>query len=162
MGRRGPVPQSNFLKLLRGNPGKRPLNMSGPEPDAPCDLAPPEWLDECGKQVWQQLAHHLVSMGLLTLVDVFAFARYCDMSSEWRALASRKGELGLTYTIEKRNQFGEIIATQYKERPEHSMMLKLSAELLRMEREFGLTPAARTGLHISVPQGPDDPYEVFD
>ena len=33
MGRRGPTPEPTVLRMLRGNPGRRPLNDSEPQPE---------------------------------------------------------------------------------------------------------------------------------
>jgi hypothetical protein len=51
MGRRGPRPEPSSLKLLKGNPGKRPLNEREPKPPAGAPEAPAH-LDEEARREW--------------------------------------------------------------------------------------------------------------
>lgn len=49
------------------------------EPDPPvASLKPPAWLDADGRKVWRDLAPGFIEMGVLTEVDVEAFAHACS------------------------------------------------------------------------------------
>src|ERR1700680_4917197 len=85
----GPKPKPTTLKLLTGNPGKRPLNDAEPQPlvgDPGC----PSWLDAEAKREWKRIAPELVSLGLLTILDRATFAAYCQA---WADLHALKTEL---------------------------------------------------------------------
>ena len=58
MGRRGPKPAPNVLKLLRGNPGKRPINQE--EPVSRLEIPNPPWeLEPDVKKEWDKLCEEL-------------------------------------------------------------------------------------------------------
>jgi phage terminase small subunit len=70
---RGRKPKPTHLKVLSGNPGRRPLPESEPKPQPvapPC----PDWLPEEARAKWDELAPELERLGLLTAVDGPAFA----------------------------------------------------------------------------------------
>lgn len=78
MGARGPVGKPAELKLLEGNRGGRPIDVTGlfrPEvgvPDAP------KWLTKEAKAAWRRLSIELVRYNLLSRVDRDAFAMLCQ------------------------------------------------------------------------------------
>src|SRR5262249_37411259 len=72
----GRRPKPTHLKLLQGNPGKRPYNANEPKP-APQVPSPPEHLTEVALKEWNRLAELLGRIGLLTAIDRTAFAAYC-------------------------------------------------------------------------------------
>lgn len=83
MATRGRKPKPTAMKLLEGNPGKRPLNKQEPVPpsgQAKC----PSWLLPEAKKEWRRLAPSLEAMGVLTMVDQTAFAGYCQAYARWR------------------------------------------------------------------------------
>jgi len=51
----GPKPKPTAIKILEGNPGKRPLNLNEPKP---LQIAPecPDWLLAEAKKEWNRLA----------------------------------------------------------------------------------------------------------
>lgn len=50
---RGRKPKPTNLKILEGNPGKRPLNLKEPKP---LQIAPecPKWLKTLAKDIWEK------------------------------------------------------------------------------------------------------------
>ena len=71
------------LKLLRGNPGKRPIKPE-PEPSVPdTPPEPPDFLSEDAVNEWWRVAPELHALGLLTELDVAPFAAYCDAYARW-------------------------------------------------------------------------------
>lgn len=83
MATRGRPPKPTRLKVLTGNPGKRPLNDSEPQPD-PTPPRCPSWLSRQAKAQWKKLAPELTRLGLLTSVDEGALAGYCSALAELR------------------------------------------------------------------------------
>jgi hypothetical protein len=61
------------LKILRGNPGKRPLPKDEPQPPAG-EVMPPSWLTVLQRALWEELAPTYKAMGCLTIADSMAFA----------------------------------------------------------------------------------------
>src|SRR5262245_60351860 len=79
---RGRKPTPTRLKILYGNPGKRPLN--GREPKPPPDLPKcPAHLDAEARKEWRRLARSLHACGILTSVDRAILAAYCQCYSRW-------------------------------------------------------------------------------
>ncbi len=80
---RGRKPKPTAIKELEGNPGKRPLN--GHEPVPPkSTIRCPNWLETEAKKEWKRLAPALEAMGVLTAVDITAFAGYCQAYARWK------------------------------------------------------------------------------
>ena len=133
------------LKLLEGNPGRRPINENEPEP-ASDNIRQPQGLDRFGKQAWNQLVPDLDQLGLLTNVDVFVLAAFCDAYSQWRHASKALRKLN---PIDE--EYRKVAITVEKARNE----MRLTAS------EFGLSPAARSRLHVSSKQDDADPFEDF-
>ena len=79
----GRKPKPTALKKLEGNPGKRKLNTKEPIP-AKGMLNCPEWLLPEAKKEWERLADLMNQMGVLTEVDMAAFAAYCQSYARWK------------------------------------------------------------------------------
>ena len=82
MGRRGPAKEPSSLTLIKGNPGKRPINKKEPKPK-PTAPKCPSWLNSDAKKMWRNLAPELEKLGLFTIVDGEAFAAACQSYGVW-------------------------------------------------------------------------------
>src|SRR5262245_33058916 len=78
----GRRPKPTHLKLLQGNPGKRPLNADEPQPAIEIPVAP-DHLSEAAKGEWLSMGEKLQKLGLLTSIDRAAFAAYCVVWARW-------------------------------------------------------------------------------
>jgi P27 family predicted phage terminase small subunit len=148
-------PQPTALKILRGNPGKRPLNAAEPKPAAD-GVVPPAWLAQDALEKWHELSPILLAVGVLTRADVGPLARYCDTWAWWRRcrdVIDRDGD-----TVVVRDNAGNVKWSQ--QRPEVGIVSKLAQQMHRLESEFGLTPSARSAIHVS-PEAPRDELEEF-
>ncbi len=142
MGQRGPAPTPSSTLRLRGTArSDRIYNEPVPPKDPP---EPPDWLDEAGREVWDQLAPNLRASGLLTVLDVNTLARYCHTWVRWRAAEDFIAMRGPVYPI--MDGSGELKYVQ--QFPQVSIAHKLAALLTRMEAEFGMTPSARSRIHM--------------
>ena len=83
MATRGRKPKPTAMKLLEGNPGKRPLNEREPVPPKG-NIKCPDWLLPEAKKEWKRLAPSLEALGVLTLVDLTAFEGYCQAYARWK------------------------------------------------------------------------------
>lgn len=83
MAARGRKPTPTALKVLEGNPGKRPLNENEPKPNKKAPTCP-KWLEPEAKKEWRRLAKQMEALGILTEVDMAAFAGYCQAYARWK------------------------------------------------------------------------------
>jgi hypothetical protein len=123
----GRPPTPTALKLLKGNPGKRPLNAQEPKPEAGCEM--PAYLRAKGmakrpRELWAEESPALIRMGVLAAVDGRAFARLCVLWS-W-----------------------EEEAAQQKRAP---LATALLAEIRQLEGQFGMTPSSRVKIKATPP-----------
>ena len=65
------------------NPGGRPLNTKEPKPEKKAPRCP-SWLEDEAKKEWKRMAKVLENMGLLTEMDMAAFAGYCQAYARWK------------------------------------------------------------------------------
>lgn len=147
----GRKPKPTALKILAGNPGKRPLNRNEPHPTGTPTC--PKHLDKAAKIEWRRISRELTSLGLLTNVDRTALAAYCAAYSRW---ANAEEQL---------QKFGHVIKSPKSGLPIPNPYLSVSNRALDHMRkfgtEFGLTPASRCKLSISSPAKTEDPFETF-
>lgn len=105
------------LKVLAGNPGKRPLPKDEPQFQS-ADTVPPGWLMGEALKQWEVLAAALDVNGMLNAANREFLATYCDLLGAY---------------IENRRNGGE---------PD----LKIAQQLRLMAREFGFTPSSQAGI----------------
>ena len=86
---RGRKPKPTALKILEGNPGKRPQNPFEPVP-VKGDIKCPDWLLPEAKKEWKRLAPALEAMGVLTMADQTAFEGYCQAYARWKECLARE------------------------------------------------------------------------
>ena len=141
--RRGPKPQPTRLKVLRGNPGKRKLNVREPLV-SPAVPNPPDWLGREAVAKWDELCEMLGNLGILTHVDADVLTLYCRTWVRWKTAEQGIDTEGLVVTspsgIKKRSPLA-VIAKE------------LSTELRALQAELGMTPSARTRVQtVSTPR----------
>lgn len=140
---RGRKPKPTRLKLIDGNPGKRPINGREPQPPSAQPTCPAH-LNPSAKAEWKRLARDLNRIGLLTLIDRAALAAYCQSYGRWVEAERKLKETPLLLkTPAGYVQHSPWLTIANKER---ELMAKYMAEL-------GLTPSARSRLAITVPAG---------
>ena len=152
MGKRGPPKKPTRLRVLQGNPSKRPLPKHEPQPRATRRLDPPSHLSKSAKQAWRRIAPKLHRLGLLTELDTDALAMYCDARARWLDAKDHVDELG------------PIVKTKKTEAPIQNPYVAIAnrafEDLRKLAADFGMTPAARTGVEAF--EVPDiDPMEEF-
>ena len=149
MGLRGPTPTPTEILKRRGSRevAKRDREPR-PEKGAPrC----PAWLDKEAKAVWRQLVPQLEAIGVLTKIDGNALARYCRLFVRWKQCDAFVRKYGETYTTgyHKDEKTGVSKPTSFQQFPEVGIINKLGPQLLKIEQEFGLTPAARARIQVT-------------
>ena len=134
MATRGRKPKPTALKVLEGNPGKRPLNMNEPTPEKKAPECP-SWLNDEAKVEWDRLVDKMVALGTLTEMDMAAFAGYCQSYARWKEAED---------FIE---QHGNIVKTPsgyWQQVPQVSIAQTNLKIMLKFCSEFGLTPSSRS------------------
>jgi P27 family predicted phage terminase small subunit len=147
---RGRRPKPPELKVLTGNPGRRPLPRRDVQPTAGARC--PKFLSPAARGEWKRLYPELERLGLVTMLDRAVLACYCEA---WSQFTWATGELKRTgHTTVAGN--GTTI-------PHPAVGIRKAA--MRMLRElsieFGFTPSSRGRVEFVGPQGPDDEDRFF-
>ncbi len=145
---RGRKPTPTRLKLIGGNPGKRPVNGREPVPPSGRPTCPAH-LSATAKTEWRRLAVSLNQIGLLTQIDRAVLAAYCQAYGRW-VEAERK--LATTPPLLK------TPAGYVQVSPWITISNKQVELMTRLMAELGLTPSARSRLAVQVATGPK-PWE---
>lgn len=154
MGQRGPAPKPVELKLLEGNRGNRPLDVTGlfrPEvgvPDAP------KWLTAEARRAWRRLSIELVRYNLLSKVDRDAFAMLCQTIGRLelieRAIAGRMA----TAVAAGRDATDALLASTPNglqvQAAIYQVLNREQAKLHQLLASFGLRPDARTKVTAAI------------
>ena len=154
MGLRGPRPQPTHLKLLRGNPGRRPLNDREPQP-RPGKATAPSWLHGKARRAWRRLAPMLARLGVLTEADEDALALLCSALGEYTECRQAIRETGSVYLTTTAT--GD---TMVRPRPEVAIASDAWRRVHRMMAEFGMTPSSRSRLQTGG-NDDEDPFSEF-
>ena len=83
MAQRGRKPKPAAVKVLEGNPGKRSLNTVEPKLEKKAPRCP-SWLEDEAKKEWKRMSKQLEQLGILTEIDMAAFAGYCQAYARWK------------------------------------------------------------------------------
>lgn len=131
---RGRKPKPNQLKLVEGNPGKRP--MPNKKRYVPEGLRAPSGLNKDEKKYWRQIVKNAPG-GLLRGCDVQALKRYVVALYIYD---NAKNDLEKSHSI-IRSKNGTPVPN-----PNLAILNRQTDILLRLETEFGFTPSARARL----------------
>lgn len=134
MATRGRKPKPTAVKVLEGNPGKRPLNMYEPVPEKKAPECPFGLNDEA-KAEWDRLADKMVNLGTLTEMDMAAFAGYCQSYARWKEAEE---------FIEKHGTIVKTPSGYWQQVPQVSIAQTNLKVMLKFCSEFGLTPSSRS------------------
>ncbi|MCX7633239.1 MAG: phage terminase small subunit P27 family [Turneriella sp.] len=138
------------IKKLEGNPGRRPLNKNEPKPDKKAPRCP-AWLEDEAKKEWKRIGKILERLGLLSEMDMAAFAGYCQAFARWKEAE------------EFISQHGTIIRTPngyLQQVPQVSIAQTNLKIMLKFCEQFGLTPSARS--RIAAGEGSGDPADEME
>lgn len=163
MGLRGPQPLPTAVRIMNGNPSKRPLPENEPAytpgvPDRPASMS------AAAKKFWKVLIEQMMPTGVLRQIDGFALGDLCENMAELQELRQAKErklaslrKLARAQRIAAAKQdpaqpqaalepidpvleyaetaAGRRVATRIKE---------LDSTIMVQRREFGLTPASNS------------------
>lgn len=130
----GRKPKPTALKIVTGNPGKRPLPENEPKPKQ-ADLSVPDGLSVEASKHWQVVARQLHDARILTELDTHALCLYCEAYSKWMEANNNIAKYGMV--VKSPNGF-----------PVQSPYLSISNKAFEQMKgimvEFGMTPSSRT------------------
>jgi len=148
-----PVPTK--LKILRGNPGKRPINQLEPKLRALTKPpAPPAFLGDTARGEWRKRAREFVEIGMLTSADLGLLAAYCESYGRFADASEEFKRLGAPY-------FYETVHGGQAKHPLVGIIDAAEQSMLRNGSEFGLTPSSRTRIHLPKPAENVDNAQKF-
>jgi P27 family predicted phage terminase small subunit len=150
MGKRGPAKTPTAILEARGSWLAKTRKDEPQAEGVPLCL---DWLTDEGKLAWNRLIPMLRGIGVVGAVDENALARYCDMLARWKLCVQFVNENGMTHPVRGPN--GQI--TMFREFAEVDRASRLSDQLLRIEQQFGMTPASRASLAIDTTKQPKEP-----
>jgi len=137
MGKRGPPPQPQHLRLLKGD--ARPSRAKPPieatiAPELP---APPAFIGGHALDEWHAVAGELHRLGLLSVLDVGPLAAWCCAAGRFRAACEALQALPES----------ERLLVKGEPQPLARIVRNVAAEMHRLGAPFGLSgPASRQRL----------------
>lgn len=151
MVQRGRKPKPTAIKIIEGNPGKRPLNEFEPKPKKKAPRCP-SWLENDAKKEWRRMAKQMEHLGTLTEIDMAAFAGYCQAYARWK-----EAEEFIT-------KHGAIVKTPsgyWQQVPQVSIAQTYLKIMNKFCEQFGLTPSSRTRIITDSSEKEDDKMELL-
>jgi len=151
VGKRGPAPTPTATAKKRGTyrPDRRKA-----EPQPTGEAKKPAWVKGAAAKHWKALAPWLAELDLLTALDTVALGLLCDAMADYLeagAVINEKAADGNKF-VSVTDKGNEI------QNPLVGVRNKAWDRVVKLLREFGMTPSARAGLAISnAKDGEQDP-----
>lgn len=131
---KGRKPAPTQLKIVKGNPGKRPLSKEEPKLEA-VKLKPPRDLSDVAKKHWRLIAKHLHAAKITTQLDQVALHLYCDAYAKWVEANDQITKYGMVVKAPS----GFPIQSPYL-----AISNKAFEQMKALLVEFGMTPSSRS------------------
>ena len=147
----GRKPTPTALKIIRGNPGKRPISTT--EPKSTGKAQPPEWLGAHGRKHWEEIAPMLENIGVLTALDALALGDLCLAYEKWRLALEREVDEGAYTTA----QSGFPVMSPWVIEGERQRGI-----WRKLQTEFGMTPSSRSRVSAVAPEEETNPFAIAD
>jgi P27 family predicted phage terminase small subunit len=147
-------PTPTALRIIQGNPGKRPMPKHEPKPEVVTDWATPVELagDDAASAEWDRLAGLLKHARVVTMADKTALIALCQQWSLYiRATDAMRKAL---IVKDARGNFRVSPAQKIAKDALHAMK--------GLWVEFGLTPASRAKVSTTDTGEPEDAFTEFE
>ena len=145
----GPGRKATALKVLSGNPGKRPLPVNEPKPQTDLSTTAPAWLDRSAKVEWKKVRGWMHGE-VIKDCDQAVAALYCQAMSDVKRL---------TRLIRKEGEVVVYDSGAVARNPLSICLREAKETLLKCAMQMGLTPSSRT--RISIPKGKESKNEFW-
>lgn len=138
------------LNIIRGNPGKRPLNKREPQ-GAEWRSRPPAYLDADAKKCWRIQTAKLLRMRVLTDADAIAMENLCTSYSR---MVRAQRELAFTGKLLYPTKSGYIQKSPLLE------VIKSEMQMVnKILLEFGMTASARSRIALPPERKPNSRWQ---
>lgn len=150
MGSRGPAPKPTDIRILEGNPARRPLPAK--EPQYPAGLPmKPKRMSPGARKIWDQLVDEMAGAYILRSVDQRALWHLCEdealieeaYAGIWKMVAAIKKEAKKKKVPLSAGAVMSLLQMT-SGRMAMSAIRDLSVRAVIQRREFGLTPSSRS------------------
>lgn len=140
---RGRKPKPTVMKLVQGNPGRRPINKDEPKPPSMDAACPAELTDPVSQREWAETIVPAIERGQITSAERVMAIAHCELWATWRS------------QITDAARHPHVVATGANNyptpNPARGMANKTLQLLLKVDAELGLTPTSRTRVSASAP-----------
>jgi len=158
-GKQGRKPTPTALKILRGNPGRRPLNHA--EPQVRSRLPPPPaHLSEAARRNWRAIGKMLRDAGIITPIDAAAFGAGVAAYTRWQEATEALNRL----IVAGQPGSGLLVKSPdggVRLNPLLRVIRESEASFLRVFAEFGMTPSSRSRIAVDRTE-PEDPFATWE
>lgn len=153
-----PKPKPTALKLVQGNPGRRPLNKKEPKL-APATFRAPEYLSPDAKKEWRRVVNQMKTSGMITDLDLTALAAYCQVYADWVLAVRARNRIAASDPsgggIMVKTTNGNLV-----QNPLIGACNKTVLVLIRLAAELGITPSARSRIQ-AIENDQEDELDKF-
>lgn len=143
----GRPPKPTRLKVIEGNPGRRPLNANEPKPEIALP-DPPISLKGLAREEWDAMAQELYKLKLLSKIDRAALAAYCQAWAIFNSAVETLNDMAardeLSHGVMIKTKSGNVI-----QNPVVGTINKAARDMVRFASEFGMTPSARARIAVA-------------
>lgn len=143
---RGAKPKPTHLKVIAGNPGRRPLNKREPKPAGDLKDAP-EWMTDSQKSIWAK-AIRSAPAGLLKELDESVLVTWVVAADLHRQASENVARFGLLTTTPNT---GEEIQSPYL-----PIVNRQAQIMLKAAAEMGFTPSSRSRVSMDAEKSADE------
>ena len=157
MGVRGTLPTPTKIRILNGNPSRRPLPANEPQ-YAPGVPDRPKGMSADARKQWNRLVGEMANSGVLRRVDGGALGMLCEdlamLDTLRQGLAAQAREITKKAKEKKQQISGNALTALSRTsegRRTFSTIRELTAQIIIQRREFGLTPSSSTRVQASGP-----------
>ena len=147
----GRRPTPTHLKVLAGNPGKRPLPVDEPKPEIKAP-EPPDYLCEIALEEWNRIVPELLKLKLVSEIDRTGVILYCESYARW------------VTAIQDIKTLGTVVLTgsgTLMKNPAVNVANESLDAIRKMLVEYGMTPASRSKVSTPGKTKEKDGWEDF-
>ena len=150
----GPPPTPTNLRILRGNPARRPIRNEPMPTLPPAPPEAPEYLTGYAREEWERIVNEMFRLRLLTIVDIHPLAAYCQAYDSWRTAIEKLKDMAARDLV----MSALVVKTRHGSVMQNPLFLtarQSANDMLRYAAEFGFTPAARARIASGGFEPPD-------
>lgn len=148
------------IKRLKGNPGKRRLNLDQGDDAAVRKIDVPKYLTApTQKEIFKRVADEINRLRFIRHTDVDGLARWSYYLAKWIGLKKRVDAKNADVYYETKSKHGKMLRTH----PIFASLLQIERVLVSLEDRLGLNPVSRQQIVRGIFAGPPlAPGALFD